>query len=560
MSFYAALDAFRNWDGFCLEAAKVTGSSNIFGIGEFVSTLALLVIVVTVSDFRYRYRFAVQRLNVRMLGIWVATIIGAFLLLTEVWFQNSLPIFHFINSYSNLKIVLAMGFLGLVLYVVVTCFMRHPKFQRSNAKQFFETTAQLIHQGNADRLQVVAEELSFSIARIFQGASKIPNDGGTIQPKLSPEHGYAHDLLLLIADRRFCHLIVDRVPGFAIMCFELAAKYPTVPFAQFSRNIGEEFISNKDSAFYQEDSGFESGFFGYLKPITTTVFGSYKLIERCATQNACPLDTNYRRLATFDEKQMEGFTRAALAFMDSYLQEDKGQTHSFAFARLIGSFQNTLAGTYKLKGASGDYWKTPEYQRLEITVRFVGDAISSLEKHAIRPNRLRRKEPRRHYDTFDALADLIFEIVLAVSYVSEPDWTCWSIQHNSVWSPLFTFNRSKASAIILFKIRRLIYDEIKTMDKVGNFKGAGFLGYCLNVLGLTLVDRHTGYSRVHYPLHAAVLNWTKKNYRRLVVDHPKVAERCLQGAVAYDRDNHRLVKTFANETEKEPNCAFLKLD
>jgi hypothetical protein len=58
MSFYAALEAFRNWEGFRLEPAKVAGSAHIFGIGEFISALALLVIIVTVSDFRYRYRFA----------------------------------------------------------------------------------------------------------------------------------------------------------------------------------------------------------------------------------------------------------------------------------------------------------------------------------------------------------------------------------------------------------------------------------------------------------------------------------------------------------------------
>jgi hypothetical protein len=559
MSFYAALDAFRNWDGFQVEPAKIAGSANIFGIGEFISALALLVIVVTVSDFRYRYRFAVHRYNVRTRGIWIAATIGVLLLLTEVWFQNSLPIPRFINSYSNLKIVLAMVFLGLVFYVVATFFVRPRNFQKSNAEQFFETTLHFIHQGNADRLQVVAEELSYSIDRIFESASKIPNNGNTIQPKLSPEHGYAHDLLLLIADRRFCHLIVDRVPDFAIRCFELAAKYPTVPFAQFSRNVGEEFISNKDSAFYQEDSGFESGFFGYWRPITTTVFGSYKLVERCATKNACPLDTHYRRLAAFDEKQMEGFARAALAFLDSYLQEDKGQTHSFAFARLLGSFESAVAGTSKLKGALGDYWKTPEYQRLEITVRFVGDAISSLDKHAIRPTRLRRKGPHRN-DIFDAFADLIFKIILEASHVSEPDWTCWSVQYNTVWSTLFTFNKSWASAIILFKLRRLIYDEIKTMDKFANFRGGGFLGYCLNVLGLTLVDRHKGHGREHYPLQAVVLNWTKRNYRRLVVDQPKVAERCLQGSVAYDQEKHRLVKTFANDTRKEPSVEFLTLD
>jgi hypothetical protein len=256
---------------------------------------------------------------------------------------------------------------------------------------------------------------------------------------------------------------------------------------------------------------------------------------------------------------MEGFSRAALAYFDSYLREAKGQTHSYALARLLHSFESTLTSTYKLKGPSDNFWNMPEFQRLRITVRFVRDAIRSLDKHAVRPTRLRRKEPQLE-DTFDAFADLIFEIIFAASRVSEPVWTCWSVQHNTVWAELFSVYRSKASSIVLFKLRRLIYDEIRRMDEFANFKGAGILGYCINVLGLTLVDRHKGYGREHYPLHVVVLNWTKKNYRRLVVDHPKVAERCLQGSVAYDRDNHRLVKTFANETRKEPVCAFLKLD
>jgi hypothetical protein len=177
MSFYAALDAFRNWEGFRLEPAKVAGSAHIFGIGEFISALALLVIVVTVSDFRYRYRFAVQRLNVQTLGIWVAATIGALLLLTECWFQNSLPIPRFINSYGNLKIFLAVAFLVLVFYVVATCFMRPPKFQRSNAKRFSEATVHLVHQGNADRLQVVVPCRCYSSWRNSDQTSFAPPTG-----------------------------------------------------------------------------------------------------------------------------------------------------------------------------------------------------------------------------------------------------------------------------------------------------------------------------------------------------------------------------------------------
>lgn len=517
------------------------------------------MIIVTVSDFRYRYRFALKRHNVGTFGIYIAAIIAGLLLLIEFWFQNHFPIFHFANAYSNLKIFVATIFLALIFYVVSLCYLRPAKFKRSNAERFFQATFHLIHQGNADRLQVVAEELSNSITDVFESASRVPGDGSGNQRKLPPEQEFAHYLLLLIADGRFCHLIVDRVPGFALLCFELAAKYPNVPFAQFSRNIGEAFITNKGSAFYQEESGFESGLFGYVKPVTTFIFGCYELVEHCASRNACPLDIDYSKLVTFDKIQMDGFRRAALAFFSSYLQKTKGQIHSFACARLLHSFRSTTSGTYKLNGASGEFWNMPEYQRLEITVDFVRDAIGSLDKHAVRPTTLKHKD-RYRKDIFDDFADLVFDIIFAASSVSQPDWTCWSVQHNAVWSELFSFNKSTASSIILFKLRRLIYAEIKEMDKFPNFKGARFLGYCLNVFGLTLVDRHKGFRRNVYPLQAAVLDWTKRNYRRLVTGDPKVAEACLQGAVTYDAENHRLVKTFSNATKKEPVCVFLKLD
>jgi hypothetical protein len=98
------------------------------------------------------------------------------------------------------------------------------------------------------------------------------------------------------------------------------------------------------------------------------------------------------------------------------------------------------------------------------------------------------------------------------------------------------------------------------MDTFANFKGGRILGYCLHVLGLTLTDRHKGFHKEFYPLQAAALRWTKANFKRLLSDHPQVANACLEGSVSYDSDNRRLVNTYANATEKEPMREFLDLD
>ena len=158
------------------------------------------------------------------------------------------------------------------------------------------------------------------------------------------------------------------------------------------------------------------------------------------------------------------------------------------------------------------------------------------------------------------MAKLIFEAIFAASTVSSPVWTAWGVQNNTVWGPIFDFGRSTTHKIIAFKVRRLVYDEIKKMDRFANFRGARFLGFCLNVLGLKLTDRHRGFRREFYPLQAAAVGWAKANYKTLLAEHPEVAEACLQGSISYDEDNHRFVQTYSDRTEMEPHREFLYLD
>jgi len=113
-------------------------------------------------------------------------------------------------------------------------------------------------------------------------------------------------------------------------------------------------------------------------------------------------------------------------------------------------------------------------------------------------------------------------------------------------------------SVLRFKVRRLIYNEI--IAHSGNFRSARYLGFCLHVCGLTPGSRHQKFGRNEYALRISVINWTKKNFKILLADHPKVALACLHGSVTYDADQHRLLKTFANETEKVLPSETLVLD
>ncbi|MDR9764087.1 hypothetical protein RJJ37_31450 [Rhizobium redzepovicii] len=293
-----------NWGGWAhlklvLPAAGPQGS--IFGLAEYLAALALFLVILTTSDYRYRYRLSLTRINLQSAGFWTTAFIGASLLSVDVWFANGMPVPKLLSNAVNLKAALGAVFLALLLRVFYVAVFSPPVFNRYNAKRFFWVHYHLIHEGNAEKLMVVAEELRRSVTRIVGTASKLRRD--TPENEVSDEAKFAYNFLLLMGDSRFCRLVVDKVPSLALILFAEFQKYPGVnlPVFQFARNVGREFVTNTSSAYYQEDSGYYSGLLGYDQPVTRTVFGSYHFIEQCAARGASPLEINLEgRLGVVD--------------------------------------------------------------------------------------------------------------------------------------------------------------------------------------------------------------------------------------------------------------------
>lgn len=80
--------------GFCLTRPPVESGLAIFGFSEFLTALALLVLVFTSSDFLYQFRISVAAIPVRSISFMATVLIGIGTLLTDLWFAErwySLP-------------------------------------------------------------------------------------------------------------------------------------------------------------------------------------------------------------------------------------------------------------------------------------------------------------------------------------------------------------------------------------------------------------------------------------------------------------------------------------
>ena len=133
-------------------------------------------------------------------------------------------------------------------------------------------------------------------------------------------------------------------------------------------------------------------------------------------------------------------------------------------------------------------------KRLIVGVDFVGELIELLDKRNILQNvQLRRPDNRIRQNIYGNIADLMFEIIFAASSIKEPPDKCWTIQYNIVWNKFFNFSKNgKAVKIMQFRLRRLLYDEIKNLEKIPNYKSSKILGFCLNIMGLSLRDTSSG--------------------------------------------------------------------
>ncbi|CAN7593653.1 hypothetical protein LJR175_004410 [Variovorax sp. LjRoot175] len=105
----------------------------LFGFAEFISSLALMVIVFTITDIRYRFRVAIAPSRLYRLTFGLMAFIGLATLLTEVWLAEGWWVPRSSLTRSGWQAALGALFLGTFMTWVWYAFIRPPVFGRRNA-------------------------------------------------------------------------------------------------------------------------------------------------------------------------------------------------------------------------------------------------------------------------------------------------------------------------------------------------------------------------------------------------------------------------------------------
>ena len=536
-------------------------SPKFFGFSEFIAGLALMILAWTIADVRYRFRIATAPLPLEKIAFAIVSTVGILTLLTDLWRAEEwlVPQGNLLTP-SGWQAILGGLFLLTFLIWTWFAFICPAVYGKWNSKRYVKALGKAIVKGSHSELSVIADEFKFSTKPIIDYATETSvSHSSTRQTPLVT--GIADEILLLIADRKFCRAIIDASPGTALSTFQAikdTKKYHIQNIKIFAKNIVTEALSNKDSLLYHETDVYETGLIGLDQPLSQTLFSDYEMVEAIGTL----LDPdNLWDERKWDASQIGAYSRIVLITFRDYV--DQGYIGEYHHPRTLhgamGHIEDSVSNLYTLNSVVNNPWDNDIWEKLRVVVEFIIDAIGILDKKNIPESLHLRVRESDYKSSYDRIADMAFNVMCFASQVTTPPDLCRQIQYSSVWSRLFIFSGqdSAAAKVVNFKFRRLIYNEIKEMNQFPNFKGANILRFCLNVMGINLGRQHVADM---WALQKVILSWTKKNFVWLHSYNSSVAEACLPDGVTFEMKNSRLVKTYpAERLRRETRFDYLEL-
>lgn len=499
---------------------------HIFGFADFVPALAILIVILTMTDIRYRFRVSVAPIPILGIAYSTAAIVGLSLLVMEFLYALGWRVPVFLSNPSVVQFWLGLWFfLSIFLWISYAFIWQLSTFRVSNAKKIYRQVESAIVRGSDSELPTIAMELVRSAGRFIK-LSKLPQQAFQNSKRgLRMNAGdYAYNLLYILGNRKFCHHVARSSYALAIVIFSemTRQKKYDLPVNDFALNVFTEALINEDSILYREnvDYPYGKGLIGNLRPFTQSLFSDFDLITVLAGQGPSPFDVSYKVVSIWTSKQLEIYSGCLLNFSKAFFEKivkEKWVFNSAAYYRGLQVLESSSRDLSKINNFSEDYWVSEQYKKFDAAVKFIKYTFELFNAQKDFPENALRNKSEKNRDIHDHLSSLMYDLIWAASWVTEPFNKCWSIQYGTVFDAFFQGygDVSHPVKIVRHRLRRLIYDEINGPATSQNYKSVRFIGYCLNVDGLSLISKDQLKQRCDYdfyPLHKTILSWVKKNF------------------------------------------------
>jgi hypothetical protein len=526
---------------------------HLFGFAEFITALAVLLALFSMTSVRYRFRVKITPfVPIDKFAYYSFIFVGVFTLILEYFYAKGWRLPEIFSNSLNMQAFLGALFFSPVALWIYFAFIKPPRFGWMNARRYYDCVTDAILSGTNEELSIVANEISQSSKSIIRYAKNF-------NPKAAENReailrSLAHDILLLLGYKRFCQYVMSSSPGLGVNLFSQITKQQAyeLPVNQLAVNLFSEALINSDSILYHEDSLYESGLIGYCKPFSESLFSDYHLVETLNRTGRTLFDVSYKITSVWNSSQIEAFSSCLLIFFKAYLSNLVANTasiYSITFATGLEKLVEENGYESAIPGIGGNKSVRVEYiNKLNERVQCLGQVIWQINSTDGLPScRLRSSNDPHIKDFYDTIVDAMLNVIFEASYVKCDVDFCWTTQYVIVFFRFFS-DPCRYNKIVSHRLRRAIYNKIKELQKFPNYKYIRILGFFLNTMGLTLSDKSNRNKGVN-ALHKVILNWTKHNFMKIFYYNNEIAEACLMGAVTFDKKQLKLVKSYHKDLQ-----------
>ncbi len=179
------------------------------------------------DDSRRSIPFSIHQASpipIQAATFWIMTVLGLLTLLTDLWHaEHWLVIAGPFLTPAMWQSLLAAIFLLTFLTWAWFAFLQSAKYSRAKCQAVYKALYRYILKGSQEESAIIADELTYSMKALVQHAPPIERQSGfaTANDEIMELHQIvAHDLLALIADKRFCRVIAGSSPATALSLYQ----------------------------------------------------------------------------------------------------------------------------------------------------------------------------------------------------------------------------------------------------------------------------------------------------------------------------------------------------
>lgn len=536
----------------------------IFGFSELLAGLALIVVAWTIADFRFKFRIATAPISVLRISSIVVISVSVLALLTDLWRAEAwlVPGGGPLTA-AMWQFLLAAAFLSAFLLWVWYAVLSPPSFDKRSADRFARYFYRIVYHGSPQEVAIASDELMRSVKAIVKHATNLDEQFDIRHitlpesSSLSEVESCANDLLSLLAYPRVCKIMVAQAPGTVVTLFvEIArSKRFHVSAGTFGRNILREGLAQKDSPFYQESDEYEVGLIGYIKPMTTAMFGSYDVV----LGQSHMLEQQWEDRVEWTHVELRGYCNVVLLTLEDFLRrEDVEQSTPIAAAvsyieeSLKDEFASHNIVSIQESSAANNLRAVLNFCQKSVRLMSGSAAVSKLPFYT--------KHRGQHYQfvLFDYWVELIYQAIIRTNSLKSGSWDSRNLQL-LIWDQIFTNAafRSRPGRSVLKRLRRKMYQSVKDLQRLPLYPGARVISFCLIVMDGS--DGEGNYGREGKALYRAVKGWMRRHYARLHESNAIIAAECLPAPYAYDPESFTIHSGPSN-TSHPLHSEFLKLE